>query len=80
MSKLIELKNKENNSPIEECIIWAIKTDETKEKAAADLAALREAGEKMKAVIEYIQEVEDLWGKSYDKSMAALEAWEAANK
>jgi len=78
MSKLIELKNKENNSPIEECIIWAIKTDETKEKAAADLVALREAGEKM---AEQLREMRDYTGGTFTpEDAAALEAWEAANK
>jgi len=52
----------------------------TIQEAELELAALREAGEKMKSALEDIQETETLWGADLEKSINAIEAWEAANK
>ena len=42
------------------------------------LAALREAGEKMKTALEDIKLGNDLYGADIEAANAALEAWEAA--
>ena len=68
------------NHDASQCDIEIVECANCQIAEPAQLAALREAGEKMRAALEYIQEVEDLWGKSFDKSTAALEAWKAANK
>ena len=44
------------------------------------LAALREAGEKMKTALEDIKLGIYLYGADIEAANAALEAWEAANK
>ena len=49
MSALDELRKKEKLSDIEECIIWAVKTDRDKEDAISELAALRARVEKLEA-------------------------------
>ena len=43
MSALDELKAKVKTSYIEECIIWALKTDAYKTAAISELAAIRDA-------------------------------------
>ena len=44
------------------------------------LAALREAGEKMKAALEDIKLGNDLYGADIETANTALAEWEAANK
>lgn len=37
MNKLDQLKHKKENTALEQCVIWAIKTDEVKEEAASQI-------------------------------------------
>ena len=55
MSALDELKAKVKTSYIEECIIWALKTDAYKTAAISELNSLRSERDALKVALEYIR-------------------------
>ncbi len=61
MSALDELKAKVKTSYIEECIIWALKTDADKTAAIAELSALRSERDALKELLKQLE-----WGYESD--------------
>ena len=57
MSQIDKLKEKEKTSYIEECIIWALKTDADKTAAISELAALRSERDALKLKYEQLEAI-----------------------